>query len=66
MMTNRLLSQSVLLGLCFAVFQPQLSDGFNGGAHRTLSQLAVDPNLTNASQLDSFRAGAGVRLSYFA
>ncbi len=54
MMTNKLLSQSVLLSLCFALFQPQLSDGFNGEAHRRLSRLAVDPNLTNASQLDSF------------
>jgi hypothetical protein len=54
MMTNKLLSQAVLLGLCFTVFPPRLSDGFNANAHKRLSELAVDPNLTNASQLDSF------------
>ena len=54
MMTNKLLSQAVLLAICFTVFLPRLSDGFNAKAHEMLSKLAVDPTLTNASQLDSF------------
>jgi hypothetical protein len=55
MTTNKLVSKGLLLGLCFTLFLPQVSHGFNGSAHERLTRRAVgDPPQSNASQLNDF------------